>query len=104
MVSKGRHAIPCRWDRRHIPCTGTKGPAIVVDYLNRNGGSTAYKGRDVSLSLDIDWRSLPGLTLRRGECEVQREMGDGEGEVDWEGRGRKLYRSVCLWSQEPRIV
>ena len=101
MVSKGRHTIPCHGDRRHIPCTGTKGLAIVVDYLDRNGGSTAYKGRDVSLSLDIDWRSLPQLALRRGECEVQREMGDWEGEIDWEGRGGNLYRSECSWSQEP---
>ena len=35
---------------------------------------------------------------------MQQEMGDWEGEIDWEGRGGKLYRSECLWSQEPWIV
>ena len=54
MVPKGRHAIPCRGDTQHLACTGTKRLATVVDYLHGNGGSTAYKGRDVSLSLDID--------------------------------------------------
>ena len=58
MVPKGRHTIPCREDTRHIPCTGTKGLAIEVNHLNGNGGSTVYKGTDVSLSLDIDWGSL----------------------------------------------
>ena len=93
VVLKGRHALPCYGNTRHIPCTGTKRLAIEVNHLHKNGGSTAYKGRDVSLSLDIDWRSLPQLTLRRGECEVQREMGDWEGEIDWEGRGRTCDRS-----------
>ena len=58
VVPKGRHAIPCRGDTRHIPCMGTKGLAIEVSYLHGNGGSAAYKGIDVSLSLDIDWGSL----------------------------------------------
>ena len=71
VVPKGRHAIPCCGDTQHIPCTGTKGPAIEVNHLHGNGGSTAYKGRDVSLSLNIDWGSLYWLTLRKGECEGQ---------------------------------
>ena len=54
VVPKGRHAIPCCGDTQHIPCTGTKGLAIEVNYLHPNGGSAAYKGIDVSLSLDVD--------------------------------------------------
>ena len=44
---------------QHIPCTGTKGLAIEVNHLHGNGGSIVYKGRDVSLLLDIDMESLP---------------------------------------------
>ena len=58
MVPKGRHAILCCGDTQHIPCMGNKGLAIEVNHLNGNGGSTVYKGRDVSLSFDIDWGSL----------------------------------------------
>ena len=42
-----------------IPCMEIKGLAIVVNHLHGNGGSTAYKGIDVALSLDLDWGSLP---------------------------------------------
>ena len=59
MVPKGRHAIPSCGDTQHIGRTGTKGLAIVVNHLHRNGGSTVYKGIDVSLSLDVDKGSLP---------------------------------------------
>ena len=58
MVPEGKHTIPHCGDTQHIPCAGTKGLAIEVNHLNGNGGSTVYKGRDVSLSLDIDWGSL----------------------------------------------
>ena len=85
-------------------CTGTERPATVVNHLYGNGGSAVYKGIDMSLSLGGDWGSLPRLTWRKGGCEGQREMGDWEGEIDWKGRGRKLYRSECLCSQEPWIV
>ena len=59
VVPKGRHALLCYGNTLHIQCTGTKGLAIEVNHLHKNGGSTAYKGRDVSLSLDVDWRSRP---------------------------------------------
>ena len=39
---------------QHIPCTGTKGLAREVNNLYGNGGSTAYKGIDDSLSLDME--------------------------------------------------
>ena len=52
-------AIPCCGDTQHIACTGTKGLAIVFNHLHGNGGSAAYKGIDVSLSVDVDMGSLP---------------------------------------------
>ena len=54
VVPKGRHAVLCRGDTRHIPGMGTKGLAIEVNHFHGNGGSTAYKGIDVPPSLDID--------------------------------------------------
>ena len=48
-----------RYGTQHIPCMGTKRLAIAVNYLHESGGSAAYKGIDVSLSLDVEIGSLP---------------------------------------------